>query len=66
MYLEKPRLRDESTQTQQEKMKIMSLLTSLQDQMKDILAGEHRLLNDLDVTKKLGGIKKNFDEAMET
>jgi len=52
--------------TQRDKMKNMKVLISLEDQLKNILAGEFRLLNDLAITKKLAEIKKQYDEATET
>ena len=66
MRLEKPRLRDEWVGTQKEKMKNMKILNQLEEQLKDTLAGDTRLLNDLLVTKKLAEIKKQYDEATET
>ena len=66
MRLEKPRLRDEWMGTQRDKMKNMSILGQLEDQLKEILAGDFRLLNDISVTKKLAEIKKQYDEATET
>lgn len=66
MRLEKPRLRDEWLTTQKEKMKNMKVLNQLEEQLKDTLAGEARLLNDISVTKKLAEIKKQYDEATET
>nr|CAB3238692.1 dynein heavy chain 8, axonemal-like [Phallusia mammillata] len=66
MRLEKPRLRDEWTNTQREKTRNMKILDDLEEQLKDILAGDFRLLNDLAITKKLAEIKKQYDEAIET
>jgi len=65
MRLEKPRLRDEWLGTQKDKMKNMKILSQLEEQLKDTLAGDARLLNDLSVTKKLAEIKKQHDEATE-
>ncbi|XP_077973667.1 uncharacterized protein LOC120348568 isoform X2 [Styela clava] len=65
MRHEKPRLRDEWTNMQIEKSRNMKVLAELQNQLKDILVGGHRLLNDLNVTHKLTEIKKNYDDAME-
>ena len=65
MRLEKPRLRDEWIGTQKDKMKNMKILKQLEEQLKDTLAGDARLLNDILVTKKLAEIKKQHDEATE-
>ena len=65
MRLEKPRLRDEWIGTQKEKMKSMKVLSQLEEQLKNTLAGDARLLNDISVTKKLAEIKKQYDEATE-
>ena len=65
MRLEKPRLRDEWLGTQKDKMKNMKILSQLEEQLKDTLAGDARLLNDIFVTKKLAEIKKQHDEATE-
>lgn len=65
MHHEKPRLRDEWTNMQIDKSRNMKVLSELQNQLKDILVGGHRLLNDLSITRKLTDIKKNYDEALE-
>ena len=66
MLLEKARLSDEWTNTQAEKTRNMEVLRDLEHQLKDILAGNYRLLNDIAITKKLAEIKKQYDEASET
>lgn len=65
MRHEKPKLRDEWNAMQQDKLTNMVVRLQLQDQLKDILVGEHRLLNDLSLTRRLTDIKKNYDEATE-
>lgn len=66
MRLEKPRLRDEWSTTQRDKIRNMKIIQEFEDNIKMILAGDARLLNDIVATKKLAEIKKRYDEQLET
>ena len=43
----------------------MKFLDKLEQQMRDNLSSDVRLLNDLQATKKLAELKKQYDETIE-
>ncbi|OWF37572.1 Dynein heavy chain 5, axonemal [Mizuhopecten yessoensis] len=63
---EKSRLEDERTALRQEKKENIVLLEKLEKQMKDNLSSDVRLMNDLQATKKLAELKKQYDETVES
>ncbi|KAL5010133.1 hypothetical protein ScPMuIL_012438 [Solemya velum] len=65
MAHEKSRLEDERTALRNERKENLQFLQRLEQQMKDSLSSDIRLMNDLQATKKLAELKKQFDETVE-
>ncbi|XP_076466964.1 uncharacterized protein LOC143298129 [Babylonia areolata] len=66
MAHEKSRLENESSTLRQEKEESMLLLDKLEWQMREQLSSDVRLMNDLQATRRLAELKKQFDETQET
>ncbi|XP_071954985.1 uncharacterized protein [Antedon mediterranea] len=66
MQLEKARLEEDRVTYAKEKIGNMQQLEELERQMLECLAGDKRLLNDLQTTKKLADMKKHYDETLES
>ncbi|XP_041462850.1 dynein heavy chain 8, axonemal-like [Lytechinus variegatus] len=66
MTLEKARLEEDRITALKERISNMKQLDQLEDQMLECLASDNRLLNDLTTTKKLGDMKKHYDETVES
>ncbi|XP_052807484.1 dynein axonemal heavy chain 5-like isoform X7 [Mya arenaria] len=66
MAHEKSRLEDEMTALRQERQENMEYLDKLERQMRTNLSSDVRLMNDLQATKKLAELKKQFDETVES
>ncbi|XP_053397319.1 dynein axonemal heavy chain 5-like isoform X6 [Mercenaria mercenaria] len=66
MAHEKSRLEDEQTALRQERQENMEFLDKLEKQMRTNLSSDVRLMNDLQATKKLAELKKQYDETVET
>ena len=49
----------------QERQENMIFLDKLEQQMRDNLSSDVRLMNDLQATKKLAELKKQYDETIE-
>ncbi|KAK6187606.1 hypothetical protein SNE40_005595 [Patella caerulea] len=66
MEHEKSRLENERTQLRQEKFENMKLLERLEKQMRELLSSDVVLLKDLQSTKRLADLKKQYDETLES
>ncbi|KAL4232681.1 hypothetical protein ACF0H5_007369 [Mactra antiquata] len=66
MAHEKARLEDEQSALRQERQENMEFLDKLEKQMRTNLSSDVRLMNDLQATKKLAELKKQYDETVET
>ncbi|XP_033113255.1 dynein heavy chain 5, axonemal-like isoform X2 [Anneissia japonica] len=66
MQLEKARLEEDRITYAKEKIANMQQLEDLEKQMLECLAGDKRLLNDLQTTKKLAEMKKHYNETLES
>ncbi|KAM4043310.1 dynein axonemal heavy chain 5-like isoform 1-T1 [Anomaloglossus baeobatrachus] len=63
--LEKPRLKEEHVQLKQEGLKNMIMLSSLEEKIIVTLQSHESLLHNLSVTKKLGNLTLQHEEATE-
>ncbi|GFN75495.1 dynein beta chain, ciliary [Plakobranchus ocellatus] len=66
MAQEKSRLDNEQKALRQEKQENLTTLDRLEQQMKDNLSSDVRLMNDLQATKRLAELKKHYDETLES
>ncbi|XP_067674368.1 uncharacterized protein [Haliotis asinina] len=66
MAHEKSRLENERTALRQEKLENMEQLHRLEQQMRNQLSSDIRLMNDLQATKRLADLKKLYDETLES
>ncbi|XP_035829673.1 dynein heavy chain 5, axonemal isoform X2 [Aplysia californica] len=66
MAQEKSRLDNEQTTLRQEKQENLETLERLEQQMRDQLSSDVRLMNDLQATKRLAELKKHYDETLES
>ncbi|XP_070190368.1 uncharacterized protein [Littorina saxatilis] len=65
MAHEKSRLENESSALRQEKEENMLYKDKLERQMREQLSSDVRLMNDLQATRRLAELKKQFDETQE-
>ncbi|XP_025098007.1 LOW QUALITY PROTEIN: dynein gamma chain, flagellar outer arm-like [Pomacea canaliculata] len=65
MVQEKARLENESSALRQEKEENMLMSERLERHMRDKLSSDVRLMNDLQATRRLAELKKQYDETQE-
>ncbi|XP_041355189.1 dynein gamma chain, flagellar outer arm-like isoform X3 [Gigantopelta aegis] len=66
MSQEKSRLENERTTLRLEKLENMEQLHQLDQQMRNQLSSDVRLMNDLQATKRLADLMKQYDETLES
>ncbi|XP_059166583.1 dynein axonemal heavy chain 8-like [Physella acuta] len=66
MKQEKSRLENEQTALREEKQENLGTIQRLEEQMKEQLSCDVRLMNDLQATKKIAELKKQYEETLES
>ncbi|CAL1527205.1 unnamed protein product [Lymnaea stagnalis] len=66
MAQEKARLDNEMTTLREEHEENLATMERLEQQMKEQLSTDFRLMNDLQATKKLAELKKQYEETLES
>ena len=66
LQLAKPRIDSERYALLYEKVNTMKVIDPLEQDITDFLASDVDLLNNIESTKKLGDLKKAYDEAMDS